>query len=168
MSQYYGEKGKYFRPKWGPGRTKQAFKDTCDINKIIKRAQKEGALSHLQKYPEAIYGEFSQEFDLLTAHSHVAKANEIFGDLPSEVRREFGNDALKFVSWAGSLEPGELAQQLPELAKPGSYFPNPVSRGGQGAGLATAPAPSGAQGSEATENPSPPASEAQAASQAAS
>ena len=33
-----------------PGRTKQSFKDSCDINRILQKAQKAGSLSHWQKH----------------------------------------------------------------------------------------------------------------------
>lgn len=142
---------------YSDGRTKQAFRDQCDINKILKKAAKVGSLAHLQKYPEAVYGEFDGEFDLLTAHERIAKANGIFDELPSEIRREFDNDALKFVQFAGDPENNDkLRDLLPALAKPGDYFPNPVQRGGVGAGAATAPEEPG----EATGSPPPVASEA--------
>jgi hypothetical protein len=129
-----------FGPRdYSDGRTKQAYKDQCDINKILKKAQVKGGLSHVQKYPEAVYGEFDGEMDLLTAHERIGKANAIFSELPAEVRREFNNNALEFVQYAGSLSPGELVEKIPAIAEPGDYFPNPVKRGGQGAGAATAP-----------------------------
>ena len=31
------------------GRTKQSFKDQCDINKILKKAMRTGSIAHLQK-----------------------------------------------------------------------------------------------------------------------
>lgn len=139
MSKYYRDNGDFFFPEFGPGRTKQAYKDACDINKILKKAQVKGGLAHVQKYPEAVYGEFDQEFDLLTARSQIDKAGKIFGELPAEVRREFDNDPLKFVQYAGSVAPGELVDKIPAIAEPGNYFPNPVKLGGQGAGAATAP-----------------------------
>lgn len=127
--------------KYNDGRTKQAFKDQTDINKMLKKAQVTGSIAHLQKYPEAVYGEFDGEFDLLTAHGQIEKANMIFADLPSEIRAEFGNDALSFVKFAGDpANNDKLREVLPALAEPGSYFPNPVQRGGVGAGAATAPA----------------------------
>ena len=86
------------------GRTKQSFKDQCDINKILKKAMRTGSIAHLQKYPEATYGEFDGEFTLLEAHGRIARANQIFAELPSEIRREFNNDALAFVSFAGNPE----------------------------------------------------------------
>ena len=125
-----------------PTMTKQAFKDQTDINKMLKKAQTAGSLAHLQKYPEAIYGQFlGTDFDLLTAHNQIEKANQIFADLPSEVRNEFGNNAISFVKFAGDpANNSKLRELFPAIAAPGSYFPNPVQRGGQGAGAATAPA----------------------------
>ena len=123
------------------GRTKQSFKDATDINKMLKKAQNVGTLAHLVKYPEGVYGEFDGEFDLMTATAKIAKAGEIFADLPSEVRNEFQNDPLRFVQFAGDPKnAGKLGKLLPAIAEPGSYFPNPVARGGTGAGAATAPA----------------------------
>ena len=55
-------------PEYNDGRTKQSFKEETDVNRIIQRAQQVGGLAHVQKYPEAVYGEFSGEMDLLTAH----------------------------------------------------------------------------------------------------
>lgn len=139
------------------GRTKQAFKDQCDINKILKKAQIKGGLSHVQKYPEAVYGEFSQDTDLLTARNRIARAEQIFGELPAEARREFQNDALRFVSWAGDpANAGRLVELLPQIAEPGNYFPNPVRRGGQGAAAATAP--TGSQEPSNVSSGAPPAS----------
>lgn len=153
MSMYYRENKQFYEPDYSDGRTKQAFTESCDINKMLKKAQQTGSISHLMKYPEPVYGEFDGEFDLLTAQARINKANEIFADLPSEIRSEFDNNPLKFVKFAGDpANNAKLRELLPAIAKPGSYFPNPVARGGQGAGAATAPVstpleapPSGAQ-----------------------
>lgn len=142
-------KGSDFGPReYKDGRTKQSFKDECDINKILKKAQVKGGLSHVQKYPEAVYGEFDPGLDLFVARERIAVATQIFEELPSEVRREFRNDPIEFVTYANSLSPQELIEKIPEIAKPGNYFPNPVKAGGQGAGAATAP-------SEARQPPEP-------------
>ena len=152
-------------PDYSDGRTKQSFKDETDVNKIIQRAQQIGGLAHVQKYPEAVYGEFSGEMDLLTAHERMSKAQEIFNDLPSEVRAEFHNDALRFVKYAGSLQPGELLEKIPQLAEPGRVYPNPVQRGGQGAGAATAATiPAAEPPAKPAESPAEPGSSAEGAS----
>lgn len=152
MSKYFRDNGERYIPEYNDGRTKQSFKDQCDINKILKKAQVKGGLAHVQKYPEAVYGEFDPSLDLFTARERIAKAEQIFMELPAEVRSEFRNDALEFVNYAGSLTPGELIDKIPAIAEPGNYFPNPVKMGGQGAGAATAP--SGPKVSEAPSNPS--------------
>ncbi len=120
------------------GRTKESYKDSTDINKILKKAQVTGSIAHLMKYPEAVYGEFAGDCDLLTAQTRILKANTIFNDLPSEIRNEFDNDPLRFVTFCSDDENNErLAEIFPRLAEPGEYFPNPIERGALGAGIAT-------------------------------
>ena len=118
---------------------KQAFKDACDVNKIIKKAQRTGSLAHVEKYPESVYGEF-ENVDLLGAFERDQRAKELFADLPSEVRAEFNHDPYSFFDFATQpANINKLAELIPEIAEPGSYFPNPVKAGGVGAGMATAP-----------------------------
>ncbi len=110
--------------KYGDGRTKQAFKDSTDINKLLAKAQRKGSVAHLEKYDAAVYGEFAN-YDLLEAHSMLARAQSIFDDLPSEVRREFSNDSLSFARFASDeANVGRLGELLPALAAPGKYFPD--------------------------------------------
>ena len=52
MSNYYQENGQFYVPEYKDGRTKQSFKDSTDINKILKKAQRTGSIAHLNKYPE--------------------------------------------------------------------------------------------------------------------
>lgn len=163
MSMYKRVTGKDLpRPKYKDGRTKQSFKDQCDINKILKKAEVAGGLSHVQKYDKAVYGEFDGEFDLLTAMGKIQKAEEIFSELPAEVRSEFQNNALAFVKFAGDpANNDKLIDLIPEIAEPGRYFPNSVSRFGQGAGAATAPKQEtpGESATASSEPSAPPAEE---------
>lgn len=104
------------------GRTKQSFKDSTDINKILKQAQKQGSLDHLTKHG-ATYGDFA-DFDFFEAQNQLAKAREIFDELPSEVRKEFGNDPGRFFEYANKPEHvGRLAELLPSIAEPGLQTP---------------------------------------------
>ena len=111
------------------GLTKQSFKDACDINKIIKKAARAGTLSHLAKYDAAVYGEFDVEYDLLEAHDKIQKAQQIFDELPAEVRSEFSNNALEFAGFASNpANRHRLGDIFPALAQPGEFYPNPVKR----------------------------------------
>ena len=85
---YFMETGEVFVPVYEESRTKQSFKDQTDINKLIQRAQVTGSIAHLEKHDKAIYGEFDG-YDMHQALQKLELAQEIFDDLPSELRREF-------------------------------------------------------------------------------
>lgn len=133
---------------------KQSFKDQTDINRILERHSIKNVNAHIVKYPPEVYHEF-QNIDLLQAYGQIERINEIFADLPSEVRNEFGNNPMAFAAYASNPQNNDrLGELLPAIAEPGSYFPNPHKRGGQGAAAATAPIepPAGS----GTAEPSPP------------
>lgn len=110
---------------YGPGRTKQAFKDSTDINKILRKAQKVGSLSHLQRHG-AMYGDFSEmPTDPLEAKQTLERGEAIFKDLPSEVRKDFQHDPLRFFAFVNDPQnAGKLEELLPAIAAPGTYFPD--------------------------------------------
>lgn len=106
------------QPKYKDGRTKQSFKDETDINKIMQRAQRTGTISHLAKY-EAVYGDFA-DLDLLQAQLQVQRGEQIFSELPSEIRKEFHNQPHEFFKFVNDPANAEnLHQVLPALAAPG-------------------------------------------------
>ncbi len=108
-----------FKPKvYDDGRTKQSFKNSTDINKILHKAQKTGVISHLAKH-EAFYGEF-EAFDFTEAQNTLARADTMFAELPHEVRSEFEQSPQKFFDFVNDPEnQGNLAELLPALAAPG-------------------------------------------------
>lgn len=119
----------------GLGRTKQAHKDECDVNKIVRRFEKTGVLSHVAA-TQASYGDFSP-IEYRDAVEMVMKAEQAFMDLPARVRARFGNDPGEFL--AAAENPGMRAEfeALGLLEKaPGSVdIPNgDIDAGG---GLAT-------------------------------
>lgn len=67
-----------------PSQTKQEFKDETDINKIMARYQRTGAIDHYAKWAPT-YGEFSA-CDLQEAENLVIRARQMFADLPSSIR----------------------------------------------------------------------------------
>ena len=98
--------------------TKQSFKDECDINKILKRAQKAGTLSHLEQY-QGVYGDFA-DFDFLEAQINLTKGREVFDALPSELRSEFHNSPAEFFNYVNDpANADDLRRKLPALAEPG-------------------------------------------------
>lgn len=117
---------------YNDGRTKQAFKNSTDINKILQRAQKTGTISHLAKHGKA-YGDFA-DFDFFEAQTRLAAGRSIFEELPSEVRREFQNDPGRFFAFANDPENvGRLGELLPKIAEKGNYWPTVIRNAGAAA-----------------------------------
>jgi len=103
---------------YSDGRTKQAFKDETDINKILHRAQQTGTVSHLAKH-QPFYGDFAN-FDFVENERMLVKAREIFDELPSEIRKEFRNSPGDFFEYANDpAHRDRLDSLLPALAQPG-------------------------------------------------
>ena len=100
------------------GMTKQSFRDSTDINKILAKAQVTGTVSHIAKHG-AEYGDFA-EFDFLQAQINIARGREIFDALPSEIRSEFNQSPAEFFEFVNDPEnQGKLEEVLPALAEPG-------------------------------------------------
>lgn len=127
MSLYYQENGKFEVVKFGKSLTKQSFKDETDINKILAKAQKAGSLDHLTAH-EAEYGDFAG-YDLMEHFEKIERAQNIFDDLPSEVRNEFKNEPGLFFDFVNDpVNMGKLRELLPAIAAPGQYFPDMSSQ----------------------------------------
>lgn len=94
----YGPKNRVQTQNTDPSMTKQALKDEADVNKIIKRYKKTGVLPNLQKL-EGIYGEITS-MDLQESLDKVIRSQEAFQEVPSEIRKQFNNDAGAFIDYA--------------------------------------------------------------------
>lgn len=95
-----------------PSRTKQAFKDECDINNILAKYNKTGLLPDMIK-ANPQYGDFSDVPDYQTSLNIVAKVQEQFENLPAKVRDRFKNDPSQFLEFVNNKE------NLPEMEKMG-------------------------------------------------
>lgn len=104
------------------GRTKQSFKDSTDINMILAKAARGDAISHLQKHG-AVYGDFTDMDDLLSAHEKLSRGQQIFDELPGEVRREFANNPADFFRYVNDpRNVDKLHEKIPALTKPGNQL----------------------------------------------
>ena len=97
---------------YGDNRTKQGFRDETDVNAILKKAQRVGSISHLQKHG-AFYGDFSDVPDLLAAKGRIDAGAGIFSELPAEVKREFDNDMFKFFAFVNDPQNVDHAPNTP-------------------------------------------------------
>lgn len=127
MSMYFREHGEAEVRDYSGGLTKQSFKDSTDINKILGAYSKTGVISHLNKF-EPRYGDYAN-FDFFEAQLVINSGNDIFNALPSEVRREFDQDPTKFFDFVNDPENKDrLAELFPELAEKGDYLPDLSSK----------------------------------------
>ncbi len=107
---------------YSDGRTQQCYTDECNIEKIIARASAGGTITHLAKY-EGTYSDFS-DFDFHEQSNKLAMGNEIFAQLPAEIRREFGQNPQKFFNYVNDpANKDDLLKKLPGLARPGTQLP---------------------------------------------
>jgi len=91
------------------GKTKQEFKDECDINVIMGRYQKTGILPQdlNQKMPH--YADVTG-YDFQQAMQTVAQARSLFEALPSDIRARFENDPAKLLDFVH--DPSNRAESL--------------------------------------------------------
>lgn len=89
----------------GVSRTKQSFKDECDINAIVRRFVKTGDVSVLQvRARGAMYSDVSDVGDLQRAYSVVDAAREGFQALPAKVRERFDNSPVRLLEFLSRWE----------------------------------------------------------------
>lgn len=81
----------------GDSVTKQSFKDECDVNRIVARAQKTGFMPSGERQPQ--YGDFSNVPDYRESLDIVMKADASFAALPAEVRKYFDNDPAAYMDF---------------------------------------------------------------------
>lgn len=91
-------------------RTKQSFKTECDINEIMKKFQKSGAITHYASHAPS-YGDTTGP-QLAEAMNIVADAETMFEELPSAIRKKFANDPERFLEFV--QDPNNL-EEMREL-----------------------------------------------------
>lgn len=84
----------------GMSRTRQEFKDECNINVIMKKYEKTGVISHTSnRQPRYVdFGDGVPDFH--TAMNMMVAAESAFMTLPAVVRKRFENDPAAFVEYA--------------------------------------------------------------------
>lgn len=107
------------------GRTKQSFKDECDINKIMARFIKTRTLD-FQQTMQPRYGD-STGRDYQAAMFTVAAANGLFAAMPSHLRSRFDNDPAKFLDFVGDKRNRAEAEDLGLLKAIEEAPPGPLS-----------------------------------------
>ncbi len=85
-----------------PTLTQQHSKDETDINKIMARYIKTGVIDHVAKYQPQYLD--NTDIDYHQSQNIIIKADAMFSELPSSVRREFSNDPAAFLKFVNDPE----------------------------------------------------------------
>lgn len=93
----YGPKIKQTLTCPEPTLTKQAPRDEVDINNIVAKFTKTGLITHRNAH-QGEYGEYAV-LDYQEALNLVIDAREMFESVPSDIRKQFGNDPGQFINW---------------------------------------------------------------------
>lgn len=94
-----------------PTRTKQSFKDECDINKIMAKYRKGQVVTHLARGTPR-FADVSELTDYRSAIHAVRDGDRFFEGLPADVREAFRNDPAEFVDamTSGGMTDERLAE----------------------------------------------------------
>lgn len=95
----------------GQGRTKQSFKDECDINRIMARYQATGLLPQINEIPPQ-YMDCTM-YDFQEHQNFIAGAFSTFHELPSKLRARFNNNPAEFFDFCSQ------DKNRPEMAEMG-------------------------------------------------
>lgn len=95
----------------GSGRTKQAFRDQVNINKIVERSKAGQLVTHLNGR-QPFYGDVSDMKDYQYACDLVVKAEGLFEQMSSKVRQRFDNDPSKMIAFLQDKDNLEEAEKL--------------------------------------------------------
>jgi phage internal scaffolding protein len=86
----------------GDSMAKQSFKAECDVNNIMGKYRKTGLINFVQ----ARSAEYMDcpEIDFQEAMNIVKQAEDMFMDMPSDLRKRFGNDPGQFLAFCQNEE----------------------------------------------------------------
>jgi len=77
------------------GRTEQCHKKDCDINNILRKYDKTGLITHVNT-SKAHYGDYTEVNEYQNSLNMVIQAQDMFSELPAEIRKKFANDPGNF------------------------------------------------------------------------
>lgn len=83
-----------------PSLTQQQFKDSANINNIMKRYASTGQFTHLSN-KIGQYSDLSTITDYHSMVNQVVRAESTFMDLPADIRKKFRNDPGELITFLG-------------------------------------------------------------------
>ena len=99
----------------GKTKTKQSFASECDINNIMAKYQKTGAITHANR--NAAQYDFATSLDFSEAMRLVVTAQDMFDGLPSSIRTRFENDPAQFLDFVQDADNEQEMRKLGLIAE---------------------------------------------------
>lgn len=127
-----------------PTRAQQHQKDEVDINQIMARYVKTGVIDHVAQY-KGQYTE-NRETDYHSAMNLITRADQMFLDLPSQVREKFSNDPGKFLEFV------ENPDNHSKLTEMGLTTSQPITKPDTEVSPSPTPSPVGQQANTPSES----------------
>lgn len=140
------------RVRFEDGRTKQQFKDECDINNIMKKYERNLMLDHVNRYGGQ-YADVTGDVDYQTALNTIISAEEAFFSIPAKIRARFENDPQRFLEFVSDPsnreEMGKMGLLKKAVAQPESKSREPGTGESPGGAEKMSPATPASVGPEA-------------------
>jgi hypothetical protein len=119
-----------------PSRTKQSFKDQCDVNKLMARYVRTGTIAQVMSATPR-YEDFSNVDDYKTAMDMLRETERNFNQLSPEIRDEFDNNPQELLELVEAVDRGSeeaiafarelgLVGELPDQAEAPPSIPDPT------------------------------------------
>lgn len=108
----------------GLSRTKQSFRDECNVNTIMEKYQRTGLIPHVEMHGGE-YGDYTNVQDYQSSLNQVIAAQDMFASLPSSLRNRFSNNPASFLDFVSNPSNKDEMRSL-GLLKPLIDVPNIV------------------------------------------
>jgi len=102
----------------GPSRTKQEFREECDINNIMQRYRVNGTLPSVSPTCQPIFADCVGIGDYASCIRKIRAAEESFNALPVKIRARFGNEPAQLVGFLQDPANVDEGRALGLLEKP--------------------------------------------------
>jgi phage internal scaffolding protein len=99
-----------------PTMAKQSFKESCDVNHILKKYQKTGVLPIMKN--QKLYEDFADAPTYHESMNIIAKSTEQFEGLDADLRDRFNNDPYKFLEFVNNEDNSDEMIKLGLKEKP--------------------------------------------------
>jgi len=122
----YGKKPRVIQDCGTISRTKQSFKDECDINNILKKYQKSNLLEHVNTH-QGDYSDLGDQLSYQESLNIIINAKNSFNTLPSSIRKQFENDPAQFLAFVSNPDNAPAMEEMGLLKpqKPENFSPAP-------------------------------------------